>query len=404
MSDLSSPRPASAHHQTLLLVLAGGAVMGLALGIRHVQGLFLLPITLERGGSRESFAAALALQNLCWGLSQPLAGIVADRHGTRHVVIAGLLLYALGLVGMTVASSPAAFLLSAGVCIGLGLSGTGFGAVYGGISKLVAPAQRGGALGLAGAIGGLVQFAAVPLAQDLLDHSGWRRALVTLALLLVLATPLAWPLRHPQAPSRPPLPADGLRRTLRAALTHRGFWLLNLGFLACGFQLAFIATHLPAYLRDRGTLPTHAVTALALIALANVPGTYCFGVWGGARRRKHLLVALYLARTAAMALFVWLPVSPAGLYGFAAAMGFLWLGTVPLTNGIVAQVFGERYLSTLFGIVFLGHQVGSCLGVWLAGWMFERTGTYDDLWFIAMALGVMAALLHALIDDRRVQP
>jgi MFS family permease len=388
----------------LMLVLAGGLVMGLALGVRHVQGLFLLPVSMGRGWSRETFALAMALQNLCWGLAQPLAGVVADRWGSAKIIGAGLLLYALGLWGMTQATTPGGFVLSAGVVIGLALSGTSFGAVYGALSRLVAPPRRGWALGLAGAVGGLMQFAAVPLAHEGLNAWGWQGTLLALALGMLLMLPLAGWLRdqgatlsaHEQAPQQT------LRAALGEAFAHRSFWMLSLGFLACGFQLAFVATHLPAYLLDRGLRPADAMAALALIALSNVLGTYCLGLLGAPPRRKYLLAGIYLVRTAAMALFVLLPASALSLYVFAAVMGFVWLGTVPLTNGLVAQMFGLRYLSTLFGLVFFAHQLGSCLGVWLGAWVFERTGSYDILWLVAMALGVWAALLHAPLDDRAV--
>ncbi len=402
-SHCASPLPW--WRQTWALVGAGGIAMGLALGVRHVQGLFLLPVTLERGWSRETFAFAMALQNLVWGLSQPFTGMVADRWGAGKVVAGGLALYALGLVFMAQATTPAAFVLGAGVCIGLALSGTAFATVYGALSRLVPAERRGWALGMAGAVGGLGQFMLVPAAQGLIAGQGWGSTLMLFALALALALPLALPLREP-ARSRAEGPGDAegmpLRAALREAFAHRGFWLLNLGFLACGFQLAFIGNHLPAYLLDRGLAPSHAVGALATIALTNVVGTYACGLLGARHRRKHLLAGLYLVRTAAMALFVLLPLSPASVYLFSAAMGLLWLGTVPLTNGLVAQVFGVRYLTTLFGFVFLGHQLGSFLGVWLGGVVFEATHSYDLVWIAAMALGLASAALHAPIDDREI--
>ena len=394
--------------QTWALVWAGGIAMGLALGVRHVQGLFLLPITLDRGWSRETFALAMAVQNLVWGLAQPFTGMVADRWGAGKVVAGGLALYALGLVGMALASTPVTFVLCAGVCIGVAQSGTAFGAIYGALSRLVPPKRRGWALGMAGAVGGLGQFVLVPAVQGLIAGWGWHATLLLLALALAAALPLAAALREPARADGAATPSPGapegqpLRAALREAFAHRGFWLLNLGFLACGFQLAFIANHLPAYLLDRGLAPTHAVGALATIALANVAGTYACGLLGAKHRRKHLLTAVYLTRTGTMALFLLLPVSPASLYLFSAAMGLTWLGTVPLTNGLVAQVFGVRYLTTLFGFVFLGHQIGSFLGVWLGGVVFEATRSYDLVWLAAMALGLVSAALHAPIDDREI--
>lgn len=385
------------------LVIAGGIVMGLALGVRHVQGLFLLPIVTDRGWTRATFALAMAVQNLSWGLSQPLTGMLADRFGAAKVVAGGLVFYALGLAGMAHAGSPALFVASAGVCIGIALSGTAFGAVYGAINRLVEPARRSRALGLAGAVGGFGQFAMVPTAQALMAHAGWVAAISVLAVVMAAGMPLAIALREPaRRAAQAGAHEQSMRAALREAFRHRGFWLLNLGFLACGFQLAFIATHLPAYLLDKGLHANDAVAALALIALSNIVGTYLFGALGATHRRKHLLAGLYLARTSAMALFVLVPLSPWTLYVFAATMGFLWLGTVPLTNGIVAQVFGVRYINTLFGFVFFGHQLGSFLGVWLGGVVFAATRSYDLVWIVAMALGVLAAALHWPLDDRAV--
>lgn len=387
-------------------ILVGGVLMGMALGIRHVQGLFMLPMTMDRGWPRETFALALALQNLVWGVAQPFTGMLADRWGTAKIVAAGTLLYGLGLLLMSTATSPASLYLGGGVVIGLALSCTAFGVVYGALSRLTTEADRSWSLGLAGAIGGLGQFIAVPGTQALQDALGWERALVSLgaliALLVLFASKLDDRVRvgAVQGAGAPrPLP---MAAAISQAFAHRGFWLLNLGFLACGFQLAFIAAHLPAYLLDRGVHPSVAVTGLAIIALSNVVGTFVCGQLGGTYRRKHLLAGLYLVRSAAMALFVLLPLSPLTVYLFCAVMGFLWLGTVPLTNGLVSQVFGVQYIGTLFGFVFFGHQLGAFLGVWLGGRVFDATRSYDWLWFGSMALGVAAAALHWPIDDRRV--
>ncbi|WP_225783229.1 MFS transporter [Xenophilus sp. Marseille-Q4582] len=399
-----SAPPARWWTQAWVLVLAGGLVMGLALGARHVQGLFLLPVTQERGWSRESFAFALAVQNLVWGLAQPFAGMVADRWGARRVVATGLVLYALGLLGMSQAATPAAFVIAGGLCIGVALSGTSFAVVYAALGRLVPAERRGWALGLAGAVGGLGQFLLVPGVQGLIDGWGWVAALGLLAGVAALMLPLAMPLndRRAGAPAGAPAsaPPQALRAALHEAFAHRGFWLLNLGFLACGFQLAFVASHLPAWLLDRGWRASDGMAALALIALANVAGTYAFGLLGARYSKKKLLAGVYLARSAAMALFLLLPLSTASLYLFALAMGALWLGTVPLTNGLLAQVFGVRYLATLFGFVFFGHQLGSFLGVWLGGAVFEATGSYGPVWAGAIGLGLLAAALHWPIDER----
>ncbi|MDH0093239.1 MFS transporter [Achromobacter mucicolens] len=392
--------------QWWLLVLAGGVVMGLALGARHVQGLFMLPVTMDRGWSRETFAMALAVQNLTWGVVQPFTGMIADRYGSAKVIAAGLVCYALGLAGMAHATTPAGFMWTAGVCIGIALSGTAFATIYGALSRLVPPERRGWALGVAGAVGGLGQFTMVPAAQWLIGGWGWVAALMAFALALLILLPLAFALREPANRLRDAGAPDAnlsLTQAIREAFTRPGFWLLNLGFLACGFQLAFIGTHLPAYLMDKGLRASDAVAALAIIALTNVMGTYVCGILGAHHRRKYLLAGIYLIRTAAIALFVLLPPTTGSVYVFAAVMGFVWLGTVPLTNGLIAQVFGVRYITTLFGFVFFGHQVGSFLGVWLGGVVFEATRSYDLIWLGAMTLGVLSAALHWPIDDREIQ-
>jgi MFS family permease len=382
--------------------LAGGIVMGLALGVRHVQGLFLLPITMERGWSRETFGLAMAVQNLTWGIAQPFAGMIADRFGSAKVIGGGLIFYAVGLFLMAQASTPSAFIWSAGVCIGIALSGTSFGAVYGALNRLVAPERRSWALGLAGAIGGLGQFAMVPTAYGLMGSWGWSGALVALAVAMALLLPLALPLKDQQQTGSAGTVDMPMSTAIREAFSHRGFWLLNLGFLACGFQLAFVATHLPAYLLDKGMRPGDAIAALAIIALTNIFGTYCFGLLGARHSRKYLLAGIYLVRTCVMALFVIVPVNPISVYMFSAVMGFVWLGTVPLTNGLMSQVFGVRYITTLFGFVFCGHQLGSFLGVWLGGYFFEATKSYDVIWLTAMALGVLAAALHLPINEHEI--
>lgn len=386
----------------LAAVLCGGIIMGLALGMRHVQGLFMLPMTAARGWGREEFAFAIALQNLVWGMAQPFTGMIADRYGSRRVLAGACLLYALGLVVMAHAASRVELVLGGGLLIGLALSGTAFGTVYGALSRIVPPQRRGWALGLAGAVGGVGQFAMVPAAQGLIAGAGWIAALALIAFVLALAAPLAFPLDDSAAAGAPRGAGLSMRQAIVGALSHRGFWLLNLGFLACGFQLAFIAGHFPAYLLDRGYGANTGVMALAIVALANVAGSYWCGKLGNVYRRKHLLAGLYCARSAAMLLFVAAPLSPASIYLFSAAMGFTWLGTVPLTNGLVSQVFGVQYISTLFGLVFVGHQLGGFLGVWLGGAVFDATGSYDLVWGAAIAVGLAAAALHWPIDDRAV--
>ncbi|TKC86984.1 MFS transporter [Trinickia terrae] len=383
--------------------------MGAALGVRHVQGLFLTPVTLDHGWSRETFGLALALQNLLWGIAQPFTGMIADRFGSARVVLAGLLVYELGLVTMAYASTTGVYMLGTGVLVGVALSGCAFGAVYGALSRLFPAERRSWALGVAGAIGGLGQFCMVPFVQSLMGGIGWISTLVVLAAMMVMLAPLsAWLRDCPASRAQNDTHTQSIGAALREAFSHRGFWLLNFGFFACGFQLAFIAAHMPAYLLDKGLSAKHASAALALIAFANVFGTYLCGWLGDFMRRKYVLSAIYFLRSAAMAAFFLAPLTPASVYAFSFLMGLIWLGTVPLTNGIVSQVFGVRFIATLFGFVFFGHQLGSFLGVWLGGIVYDATHAYDLLWYGAIALGIVAGLLHLPIDDtcvaRAAQP
>jgi len=395
-----SPLLERPNRSLLWAVLVGGVVMSLALGTRHVQGLFLLPLTADRGWSRESFSFAMGVQNMVWGLAQPFAGALADRFGTHKVVMVGVLIYAVGLAIMATATHPVVFVLGAGLLIGVALACTTFGVVYGAVSRIAPLQLRASSQALTGALGGVGLFLLVPATQQLQVSLGWPGALLLMAAAIATLVFTAMALKDTGTGSGPAAPQQSFRDAIREAGTHRGFWLLNLGFLTCGFQLAFIASHLPAYLLDKGLQPQHAVAALAIVGIANVVGTYVCAQLGGVYRRKHVLALLYLARTAAMALFLLLPLTPLSLYAFCALMGFMWLGTVPLTNGIVAGIFGVRYISTLFGMVFFGHQLGGFAGAWLGGWAFDTFGSYDPVWIGAMVLGVVAGALHLLIDDR----
>lgn len=383
-----------------LLVIAGGLIMGAALGVRNVQGLFLLPVTLDRGWSREVFGLALALQNLLWGLAQPFTGMISDRYGSARVIFAGALLYAAGLVVMALTPTPGIYTFGVGLVLGVALSGTAFGAVYGALSRLFPADQRSWALSVAGTFGGLGQFCIVPVTQGMIGKYGWVVATLVLAAVMLACAPLAaWLRDKPLTQSGDSAAHETLHGAIGKAFSHRGFWLLNVGFFACGFQLAFVAAHMPAYLLDKGMSARNASLALALIALANTAGTFLCGYAGGFLRRKYLLSGIYFARAAVMALFIMLPLTPLSLYVFSFVMGFMWLGTVPLTSGIVSQMFGVRYISTLFGFVFLGHQLGSFFGVWLGGVVFDLTHSYDLLWQGSIALGVIAGISHLPIND-----
>lgn len=382
-----------------LIVSAAGIIMGMALGIRHVQGLFLQPVVSSQGWSREVFGFALALQNLVWGLTQPFTGMIADRFGAARVLFVGMLAYALGLLLMAIPASPLQFTLANGALIGFALSGTAFGAVYGALNRIFAPEQRAWALAMAGAMGGLGQFCMVPFVQSLLGRVSWEASAIVLCLAMLALSPLAAFLRDGPASRQKESGDTSMLEALRAAFTHPGFWLLNLGFFACGFQLAFIATHMPSYLIEKGLRIDQAGMTLAIIALTNIIGTYACGRLGGKWHPKYLLCGLYTLRAVAMIIFISVPVTPFRAYFFSAVMGFLWLGTVPLTSGIISQIFGVRYINTLFGFVFFSHQVGGFLGVWLGAYVYGAYHSYDALWLGAITLGFVAALLHWPIDD-----
>lgn len=384
-----------------LIVLAGGTVMGVALGVRHAAGIFLFPITMEYGWNREVFSFAIALQNLVWGLAQPFVGMIADRYGARRIVLIGIACYGVGLLGMAFGSTPMLFTISTGFIIGIALACTTFGVIYGALSRMMQPERRGWALGLAGAVGGLGQFFLVPVSQNLIDLFTWSGALVALGFICLLILPMALPLVD--SPAQPGHQHQSLRSAIREAFSHQGFWLLNIGFFACGFHLAFIANHLPSYLRDQGMPPSAAVIGLAIIALANVVGTYSCSLLGNFFRRKYVLFWIYVLRSLVMGAFYFLPLTPFSLYLFCAAMGFMWLGTVPLTSGVLSQIFGVRYLTTLFGFVFFGHQLGAFLGVWLGGFVFDATRSYDVVWQLSIAIGLISAALHYPINDAEIR-
>lgn len=375
--------------------------MGVALGVRHAAGIFLFPITMEYGWNREVFSFAIALQNLVWGLVQPFVGMIADRYGARRIVLIGIACYGVGLLGMAFGSTPMLFTISTGFIIGIALACTTFGVIYGALSRMMQPERRGWALGLAGAVGGLGQFFLVPVSQTLIDLFTWSGALVALGFICLLILPMALPLVD--SPAQPGHQHQSLRSAIREAFSHQGFWLLNIGFFACGFHLAFIANHLPSYLRDQGMPPSAAVIGLAIIALANVVGTYICSLIGNFFRRKYVLFWIYVLRSLVMGAFYFLPLTPFSLYLFCAVMGFMWLGTVPLTSGVLSQIFGVRYLTTLFGFVFFGHQLGAFLGVWLGGYVFDATRSYDVVWQLSIAIGLVSAALHYPINDAEIR-
>ncbi|MGE4306791.1 MAG: MFS transporter [Novosphingobium sp.] len=386
-----------------LVILCGAIIVTLTMGVRQAFGLFLPQMSMELGISRGDFGLALAIQNLLFGLAQPLVGAIADKHGAGRVIFLGTLIYVGGLVAAALATSAIGLHLSFGVAIGMALAATTFVVVLGVVGRVVPPEHRSMSFGMVTAGGSLGQFLVVPLGQMLLTDLGYRLALMVLAGLVAICAPLAWGLA-----GKPPSQADAaeasqsLTQALGEAGQHGGYWLLNAGFFVCGFHIAFIATHFPAYLNDSGLGLQIGATALALIGLFNIFGSYAFGVSGDHFRKKWVLSGIYAARAVIITLFLLLPLSSSSALLFAAAMGFLWLGTVPLTSGLVGQMFGIRYLSTLYGIVFLSHQVGSFLGAWMAGYFYDILGSYDMAWGMSIALGILAMIVHLPIRDAPV--
>jgi len=384
------------------VLVCGGLILTLGMGIRHGFGLFLQPMSADLHWGRETFALAMAVQNLVWGVTQPFAGMLADKYGSGRVVLGGVLLYVLGLVLMAHPTAPWIFVLTAGVLIGVGLSGVTFSVISGVLGRAFPPEKRSMALGISAAAGSFGQFAMLPLTQVLLTRAGWYGALLTLAAVGLLMAPLAAAMVERRVQHEHAF-QQSAGEAMSEALGHRGYVLLTLGFFVCGFQVVFVGVHLPSYLLDKG-LPAHVgVTALALIGLFNIFGTYTTG-WLGARiPKRYILSFIYFARTVVIALFLWLPLSAMSVYAFAVALGLLWLSTVPPTNGIVAQIFGVRYMAMLTGVTFLSHQIGSFLGAWLGGFMFDRTASYDLVWYLSIALGIVAGLLNLPIDERELK-
>ncbi len=382
------------------VLLGASLILALSLGVRHGFGLFLAPMSGEFGWGREVFAFAIALQNLIWGLTQPFTGALADRYGAARAVVVGGLLYALGLVLMALADSLWTLSLSAGLLIGVGLSGTSFSVILGVVGRAAPAEKRSMAMGIAAAAGSFGQFAMLPGTLGLIGWLGWSSALLALGLLVALIVPLVGLLKD--RPQPPQAHEQSLGEALREAAGHGGFWLLALGFFVCGFQVVFIGVHLPAYLVDRHLPAQVGTTVLALVGLFNVFGTYLAGWLGGRHAKPPLLSALYLLRAVVIVAFVYLPLSEWSAYAFGMAMGLLWLSTVPLTNGTVATLFGVRNLSMLGGIVFLFHQLGAFLGGWLGGWLYDRTGSYELVWQISIALSLVAALLNWPVREQPV--
>lgn len=391
---------------SLFQVLAcGAAIVTLSMGIRHGFGLWMQPLTQARGWTRETYALAMAIQNISWGIAGIFAGMAADRFGAFRVLMAGAVMYALGLFGMSQADTPLMLMLSTGVMLGVAQAGTTYAVVYGVIGRNVPAERRSWAMGMAAAAGSFGQFLMVPIEGQLIATVGWQGALGVLGMAALLIAPLAWGLREPHlAGNQASAPREQtIFHALSEAFQYRSFQLLMAGYFVCGFQVVFIGVHMPSYLKDHGLSPQVASYALALIGLFNVFGTYTAGALGQRLPKRHILAFIYFARAVVIALFIWAPLSPGSVYLFSAVMGFLWLSTVPPTNAALAQIFGVAHLSMLSGFVFLSHQVGSFMGVWLGGYFYDRTGSYDVVWYIAIALGVFAGLVNLPVKESPIE-
>jgi len=401
--NATAPSPAPARLSIAQVLICGAAIVTLSMGIRHGFGLWLQPITADRGWTREDFSLALAVQNLAWGLAGPFTGALADRFGAFRVLLIGGLLYGAGLALMAVSATTLGFLGSAGLLLGMAQSGTTYAVIYGVIGRNVDPARRSWAMGVTAAAGSFGQFLMVPVENGLIGHLGWQAALFVLACAALAILPLAWGLREPAAARNAQHTGQKIGAALREAAGHPSFLLLTAGYFVCGFQVVFIGVHLPSFLRDKGLSPDVAMTALALIGLFNVFGTYLAGALGQRVPKRYLLSAIYFSRSVAILTFISLPVTAPSVFVFASVMGFLWLSTVPPTNALVAQIFGVQYMSMLGGLVFLSHQVGSFLGAWLGGRLYVATGSYDVVWWLAIALGVFAGIVNLPVREVAIE-
>ena len=388
----------------LLLIVLSGVIISLCMGLRQSLGLFMRPMTVDLGISAATFGFSIALQNIVWGLSQPFVGAAADRYGARPVLVVTALVYAAGLLLMGFSSLFPGALEVAGFLAGVGTAGTGFGVLIGTVSRATAPEKRSQTVGLVAAAGSLGTLVMAPLGQHLINGFGWQAALIAFAAIAGSMALLSLGIREPGARDFTERKSNqSLGEALREATAHRGYLFMTLAFFACGFQLVFITTHLPSYLQICGVAPGVGASALALIGLFNTVGTYMFGLLGARYSQKHLLALIYLLRTLFIVIFLLVPVSAASTLVFAAAMGFLWLGVAPLVTGIIGRVFGLTHFNTLYGVVFLSHQVGSFFGAWMGGVVFDRFGNYNFGWGALIAIGLTAFTLQWLMDDRPPQ-
>lgn len=386
----------------IVVIVAGCLISMIGFGVRAIMGLFLEPMTVTQGWTRETFALAMAIQNLVWGFGVPIAGAIADKFGPSRVIAIGALIYASGVIAMAMSESAFMLQLTGGLLLGVGVAFTSFSLALAAMAQVVSEAQRGFALGLGTAFGSVGQIVFSPITNGMIESLGWYDALVWLSIISLLLFPLAFAL--PSGPSKRASGAASDDQTLRSAIaearSHRGYVLLTLGFFVCGFHVTFIAVHFPAYVIDVGLAPSVGANALAIVGIFNIVGAIGAGVLAKRWTMKNCLAVIYFLRSIAIVGLLLAPPTVTTIYVFSMCIGLLWLSTVPLTTNIVAQVFGVRYLATLFGFVFLSHQLGSFLGVWLGGIAFDQTGSYDLVWQLGIVLGVAAALVHLPIDER----
>jgi len=391
----------------VVILIFGTIIMMVSFGTRAGFGLFLQPISTDFGWGREVFAFSVAAQTLNKGLSQPVAGAIADKYGSGRVISVCIGLLALGLYTMSQVTTPGELTLTAGLLIGVGLSGTSFGVILAVIGRSVPEHRRSLFLGIGSAGGASGQLFMVPLGQSFLSAYGWMTTMVLLGAMVLVTMPLAFALTGKRSASQAAAASlavveQTLGEAFHEARNHRSYLYLTTGFFVCGFQLAFITTHLPAFIVDHGVAASLAATALAVIGFSNIIGSYFAGVLGGRIAKKNILSAIYVLRSIIIAVFILSPISDISILIFAGTMGFLWLSTVPLTSGLVADMFGVRYMATLFGFVFLSHQIGGFLGAWLGGYLYDVTGSYDVVWWLSVVLGLLSAAFHLPIDERRV--
>lgn len=395
----SKPAQSPAKSNWVAIMLAAATVAAVGMGLRQTMGLFQKPMTMALGIGREDFALAIAIANLTWGFAAPFTGAFADRVGAARVVVFGAITTSIGLYLMAIAAGRTELILS-GFFLGLGIAGAGVNALVGTVSRAAPPEKRTQAIAAIGMGGGIGILIALPYTQLLMDLVGWKQTLFVLAATAALILPLALPLRGRQLAPAVGGPQQSLGQALAQAIRHPSFWLLNLGFFVCGFHVVFYGVHLPAYVADKGLDPKVAVVALILVGVGNLIGTYLAGQSGRLLQKRHALSLIYAIRALIFLGFLFLPITPATVIALSGALGLVWLSTIPLTSGLVATFFGPAWMTMLYGIVFLSHQIGSFLGVWLGGLVYDATKSYDLMWWISVALGVFAAFIHWPIEER----